>query len=162
MLLGVETEGKLVVPLELSYLLQPLALYKLADGAAVGYFEEVGLKVAVGETEVEELLGVLLHLLQFQLDELLKVLADVGAESHGGSVGDHFDVVFDLVIFIFFEEADCELFSLLHISYTTIINCIPAILQHTATYHPLLNIPTHLSQSKNTDFSSNHLGRLYN
>lgn len=116
MLFRVVAEGELVVSLELSYLFQAFALYKLADGPAVGDFEEVGLEVVVSEAEVEELFWVFLHLFEFQLNKLLKVFADVWAEPYGGCVWHHFDVVLNLIFFVLFEESDGELFPLLHIA----------------------------------------------
>lgn len=72
-----EAEGEVVVLLELRDLLQALPLYKLADRSAVGDLEQISLEVIVGESEVEKLLRVFLHLLQLELHQLLKVFADV-------------------------------------------------------------------------------------
>jgi len=53
---------KVVVLLELRNFLQSFPLHKLSYRSAVSNFKKVGFEIVIGESEVKELLGVLLHL----------------------------------------------------------------------------------------------------
>ena len=67
-LLGFHPESEVVVFLELGDSLKSLFLYEFADGSAVGQLENVCLKIVIGKSKVEKLLGVLPHFLQFGIN----------------------------------------------------------------------------------------------
>lgn len=70
-------EVKAIILLKLQDLLQSLPLDELPHSPAVRNLQQVGLEVIVSEAKVEELLGVVLHLLEFHLDHTFGDLSDV-------------------------------------------------------------------------------------
>lgn len=70
-------EVKAIVLLKLQDLLQSLPLDELPHSPAVRNLQQVGLEVIVSEAKVEELFGVVLHLLEFHLDHTLGDLSDI-------------------------------------------------------------------------------------
>jgi hypothetical protein len=108
-----EAEAECVALLELGYFLKTLPFDKFTDGSAVGKLHEIGLEIVIGEAEVEELLRVVLHLLQLQINHSSKVLSDIlSSQVNSSSIGVEILIVLKLVVLFLLEEADRELFAL--------------------------------------------------
>lgn len=96
-----ETETESVILLELRYLLKSLSLDELPHGAAISQLHEIALEVIIGESEVEVLFWVVLHLLQLSIDHFSKILVDIDVDS--GGVGVESVVVLQLTVLLLFE-----------------------------------------------------------
>ena len=106
-LLGFHPKSEVVVFLELGDSLKSLFLYEFADGSAVGQLENVCLEVVVSESEVEKLLGVLSHFLQFGINQDLEILAEV-AEDQTFPIHSHLHVILHLVALVLFKQSHTQ------------------------------------------------------
>ena len=122
--LGFHSKCKIVVFLEFSDSFESFLLNKLSHCSAVCELKKVGFEVIVCESEIEELLWIFFHLLEFWLHHDFNVLVDFCWYESRVLVWNKKFIIFHFVAFIFLEESNSEFFPWLSHGYQITIRDI--------------------------------------